>query len=86
MRRPNHVVLSTAAVMDILALRAAQPTYARAMRRQHSHGLSTQLAQKYGVSRRAIRNVWNRRTFATFAIHDPATDDSGDDLHWLLCE
>ena len=79
MRRPHHALLSTEALMDIISQTAA-PTYAQSLRKRNSRGLSLRLARKYGVSQRAIRDVWNGRTWTGFtaAMCAPPSDD------WLL--
>ena len=56
-------------------------------KRTYSNGLSAHLARKFGVSQRAIRDVWNGISWGTFteAMYSGG-EDGGDatDMHWLL--
>ena len=48
---------------------------------RRSYALSLRLSRQFRVSQRAIRDVWNRRTWAllTAGVHE-----EGDDLGWLV--
>lgn len=69
----THALLTPAAVLHIATHRPPR------MRR--SYALSLRLSRQFRVSQRAIRDVWNRRTWAslTAGVHE-----EGDDLGWLV--
>ena len=55
-------------------------------KRACSHGLSAHLAKKFKVTQRAIRDVWNGMSWASFTAAMYSGVDGGDatDMYWLL--
>lgn len=80
-KQPSHAVLSKDAVLDIAA-HNVRSTYADAVRKRYSRGVSLELSQKYGVSQRAIRDVWNGRTWVGYT-HNRNTEQAPD-LYWIF--
>lgn len=88
-KRPSHTLLTPDAIADITLAYdhfLRQRTYAQTVRNRHSHGLSLFLARKYGVSQRAIRDVWNGQSWNAVSrmVHTQRRrEGDATDLHWL---
>jgi hypothetical protein len=54
--------------------------------KQGAHGLSMQLAHKFGVTQRAIRDVWNGVSWSKFtaAMYSRTDNEDATDMHWLV--
>jgi hypothetical protein len=81
----TRTVLTPLAAMEIFVTFQHRRQGA-AQKRPYSIGLSAHLAKKFKVTQRAIRDVWNGMSWASFTAAMYSSVDSGDatDMYWLL--